>query len=100
MELPPPDIRVNFGSFQAHSLEGALPWWLRGKESACQRRKHGLDPWSRKITRALGQLSLCTATVGPVLQSLGTTATEAHVHPRAALCNRSSHRREKPAPRN
>ena len=23
---------------------------------------HGLDPWSRKIPRASGQLSLCTAT--------------------------------------
>ena len=26
-----------------------LPWWLSGKESACQCRKHGFDPWSGKI---------------------------------------------------
>ena len=26
-----------------------LPWWLRGKESACQCRRHGFDPWVRKI---------------------------------------------------
>ena len=26
-----------------------LPWWLSGKESACQCRRHGFNPWSRKI---------------------------------------------------
>ena len=26
-----------------------LPWWLSGKESACQCRRHGFDPWVRKI---------------------------------------------------
>ena len=26
-----------------------LPWWLTGKESACQCRKHGFDPWIGKI---------------------------------------------------
>ena len=25
-------------------LQG-LPWWLSGKESACQCRRHGFDPW-------------------------------------------------------
>ena len=30
------------------SLYG-LPWWLSGKESACQCRRHGFDPWVRKI---------------------------------------------------
>ena len=25
-------------------FEGLL-WWLSGKESACQCRRHGLDPW-------------------------------------------------------
>ena len=32
----------------ALSLMG-LPWRLRGKESACQRRSRGFDPWFRKI---------------------------------------------------
>ena len=27
-----------------------LPWWLSGKESACQRRRRRFDPWSGKIT--------------------------------------------------
>ena len=26
-----------------------LPWWHRGKESACQGRRHGFDPWVWKI---------------------------------------------------
>ena len=30
------------------SLDG-LPWWLRGKESICQCRRHGFDPWVVKI---------------------------------------------------
>ena len=34
-----------------------LPWWLRGKESACQCRRHEFDPWSRKIPQAAEQLS-------------------------------------------
>ena len=29
-----------------------LPWWLSGKESACQCRRHGLDPQSRKTPHA------------------------------------------------
>ena len=29
-----------------------LPWWLSGKESACQCRKHEFDSWSRKILHA------------------------------------------------
>ena len=26
-----------------------LPWWHRGKESTCQCRRHGFDPWVWKI---------------------------------------------------
>ena len=26
-----------------------LPWWLSGKESACQRERRGFDPWVRMI---------------------------------------------------
>ena len=28
-----------------------VPWWLSGKESACQCRRHEFDPWVRKILR-------------------------------------------------
>ena len=34
-----------------------LPRWLSGKESACQCRRHGFDPWSGKIPQALEQRS-------------------------------------------
>ena len=39
-----------------------LPWKYSDKESACQCRGHGFDPWSRKIPHALGQLSPCSTT--------------------------------------
>jgi len=29
--------------------EGGLPWWLSGKESTCQCRNSGFDPWVGKI---------------------------------------------------
>ena len=35
-------LRGNTGS-------SGLPRWLSGKESACQHRRHGFDPWVRKI---------------------------------------------------
>ena len=54
-------------------LQG-LPWWLSGKESACQCRRHSYDPWSRKIPHAAEQLSLWAITTEPVLQSLGAAA--------------------------
>ena len=31
-----------------HCIIG-LPRWLNGKESICQCRRHGFDPWARKI---------------------------------------------------
>ena len=30
-------------------LSSRLLWWLSGKESACQCRRHKFNPWSRKI---------------------------------------------------
>ena len=29
--------------------KGRLPWWLSGKESTCQHRRQGFDPWVGKI---------------------------------------------------
>ena len=42
-----------------------LPWWLSGKESTGQCRRHGFDLWSRKNPHAAGQLGLCAATTEP-----------------------------------
>ena len=46
---------------------GRLPWWLSGKESAYQCRRHGFNPWSRKIPYATEQLSLWAPTTEPAL---------------------------------
>ena len=35
----------------------AFPWWLSGKESTCQCRRHGFDPCSGKMPHASEQLS-------------------------------------------
>ena len=53
-----------------------LPWWLSGKESACQCRRHRFNPWSRKIPHAAEQLSPCATTIELALQSLQAATTE------------------------
>ena len=52
-------------------------WWLSGKESTFQCRRHGFNPGSGKIPHAMEQLSPCATTVEPVLQSLRAATTEA-----------------------
>ena len=44
-----------------------LPWWLNDNESACQCRRSGFDPWSRKIPHAAEQLNPGATTIEPVL---------------------------------
>ena len=34
---------------RVNSVALGLPWWLSGKESTCQHRRCGFDPWSWKI---------------------------------------------------
>ena len=52
-----------FTSQSQDKTMAGLPWWLSGKESAYQCRRHGFNPWSGKIPHAAGQLSPCaTAT--------------------------------------
>jgi len=51
MDCSPPGSSVLWIS-QVRILEwvaSGLPWWLRGKESACQGRRHRLDLWVGKI---------------------------------------------------
>ena len=50
-----------------------LPWWLSGKESACQCRAPGFDPWFGKIPPAAEQERPHTTATEPALQSPGTT---------------------------
>ena len=44
-----------------------LPWWLSGKQSACQCRRLRIDPWSRKIPKTMEHLRPCATTTEPVL---------------------------------
>ena len=43
-------------SFDQIKIPG-LPWWLSGKESTCQCRRRGFDPWSGEMPHAAELLS-------------------------------------------
>ena len=58
-------IQWNWVSGKKHHL--GWPWWLSRKESACEGRRLGFDPWSGKIPQAKEQLSLSTTAIKPVL---------------------------------
>ena len=46
-----------------------IPWWLSDKESACQCRRHGFNPWPGKIPDATEQLSpMCLNTESDILE--------------------------------
>ena len=51
-------------------------WWLSGKVSVYQCRRHGFNPWLGKIPHATGQLNLCATPTEPVLWSPETATTE------------------------
>ena len=40
-----------FSDMQDLIEEAGLPWWLSGKESACQCRRRRLNPWSERFPR-------------------------------------------------
>ena len=40
-------------------MAGGPPWWSSGKESTCQCREHGFNPWSGEIPHVLGQRNPC-----------------------------------------
>ena len=44
-----------------------LPWWFSRKESTCQSKRRGFDPWAEKIPCAVEQRSLCATITEPVL---------------------------------
>ena len=50
-EPPPFQSLVQFNSTNMYRVptHAGLPWWLSGKESTCQCRRHGLDPWVGRI---------------------------------------------------
>ena len=91
--VPGRDSKTPHG--QKNRKQGLL-WWLSGKESACQRRRRGFNPWSGKIPHAAEQqsrgsqlLSLCSGAREPQLLSPYTQSL--------VLCNKRSHCSGKPA---
>ena len=63
-----------------------FPWGPSGEESACQCRRHRFNAWSGKTPHHTEQLSPCTATAEPALESPGV-ATAEHVCPELVLCS-------------
>ena len=63
LELPPNGLSL----FLLFPHLFAMKWWRSGKESACQCRRHGFNPWSRKIPHASKQLCPCTTATELVL---------------------------------
>ena len=60
-----PDAVTHYCGAFVKTMKSGLPQWLSGKESPWQCRRHGFDPWSRKIPQAAGQLSLYTTAIEP-----------------------------------
>ena len=71
-DLSRPEIEPTFRTLQMDSsptshlglflctlrdIQIGLPWWLSGKESACQCRRHRFNPWTGKIPYTVAQLS-------------------------------------------
>ena len=68
-----------------------LLWWLSGKESTCQCRKHGCDLWSGKIPRAMEQLSLWATTIEPIHHHHWSPhALEPGLHGKRSHCSEKS----------
>ena len=100
---------------QSRRWTWGLPWWLIGKESAYQCRRHRFNPWPGKIPHVLEPLSLCATATEPVwsraweLQLLSpcSATTEAHTpgahvlqlqsSPRSLQQAKSQHSTEDPA---
>ena len=79
-----PTLLLWLESSQGQDTHLGLLWWSSGKEPACQCRRHGFNPWSGKIPRAMEQLSPWT------------TTTEAWAL-EPGLRNKGTHCKEKPA---
>ena len=57
---------------QSKEIVSGLPWWLSGKESIYQSRRHGFDPWSRRTPHAVEQLSPCATALEPGIRNYWT----------------------------
>ena len=87
--LPCPHLLSLF--YPTSKVGAGLPWWLSGKEAACQCGRHRFNPWSRKSPCVMEWLSLCATSTGPTCSKHGSPRT-----PEPALHNKRNHRSERP----
>ena len=52
--IPHKQMQLKWIKPNIKSIFWGLPWWLSGKESTCQFRECGFEPWSRKIPHGRG----------------------------------------------
>ena len=83
---------------------GRLPWWLSGKESACQCRRCGFDPWVRKMPwrrkwqptpvflpgKSQGQRSLAGYSPWGLQHDLVTTQQQPHASTQDRQCSQTT----------
>ena len=77
-----------------------LYWWFSGKDSFCRCRRHGFNPWYRKIPHAVEQLSPWATTPEPTCCNHWASVPESLCSaPREAAAVRSRHiaTRERPS---
>ena len=46
------DIKIRQRHHKRRKLQTGLPWWLSCRESTCESRRHGFNPWPGKIPHA------------------------------------------------
>ena len=68
-------------TFSGKKTERGLPWRLSGKESACQCRRHGFDPWLGK-----SRMLWSSSAGAPQLSSLCPGAWEQQPEPTCHSC--------------
>ena len=75
-----------------------LPWWLSGKESTCQCRRHGFNPWSGKIPHAVEKLTPCITTEPTCCNSWSPRTLGPVFHNRRCSAMRNPHTARGAAP--
>lgn len=73
-------------SAKEQNMSTRLPWWLSGKDSACQCGRSEFSPWSGRISHVMQRLSpcsqpltLCSGVQEPGLLSPRAATTKAHM---------------------
>ena len=62
--------RECFEQSSAKIIGVGLPWWLSGKESTYQCRRHAFDPWSRKVPSLVQEGPMCHRATKPLVTTI------------------------------